>query len=248
MNAFERHGIEHLSPSTLNQFIACPAAFVLSKVLKRQSAVGAAAHRGTAVETGVVHGLLDKGASLADCVKKAQEQFGILTAVSGDSRLEKERDAIAGFVEQGLMALKPLGQVASTQQRVELKVDGIEVPIIGYYDLKFTSGALVDLKTTHALPSSPKAPHLKQVAFYMISDNVADGRLAYVTSKKAAIYPVENPKDQITGYLKAAKAVQKFLSISSDPMELASFVVPDVDSFYFDDPITRSVVKDIWGI
>jgi hypothetical protein len=31
-------------------------------------------------------------------------------------------------------------------------------------------------------------------------------------------------------------------------MELASLVVPDVDSFYFNDPITRQAAFDVWGI
>jgi hypothetical protein len=38
------------------------------------------------------------------------------------------------------------------------------------------------------------------------------------------------------------------LSITKDPGELASLVVPDVDSFYFADPLTRKAAFDVWGV
>ena len=79
-NPFETHGITHLSPSTCNTFTSSPAAFVLQKVLKKTGAVGPAAYRGTAVEDGVAHGLLNPGASLADCTKVALEKFNMLAA------------------------------------------------------------------------------------------------------------------------------------------------------------------------
>jgi len=248
MNGFEKHGIEHLSPSSLNLFTANPAAFVLQKVLKKVTAVGAGAHRGTAVETGVVHGLLESSASLADCVKKAQAQFSQLTALSGDPRLDKEKDAIAAFVERGLMELKPLGVVESTQGRVEYQVEGLKVPIMGYYDLKFWNGPIVDLKTSHSLPSSPSHPHCRQVAFYVAAAGEQDGRLAYVTPKKSATYKVEDVQAHIDAVAKVALTIQRFLSVSSDPMELAGLVSPDVDSFYFSEPLTRKMVNEVWGV
>ena len=248
MDAFARHGIEHLSPSTCNLFVGSPAAFVLQKVLKKVTAVGAAAHRGTAAETGIVHGLQDPTASLSDCVKKAQDQFKLLTALSGDPRLEKERDSIAGFVEQGLRELKPYGVPVSMQGKIEHRFDGLSVPFTGYYDLKFGNGIIVDIKTTHAQPSQISVPHARQVSLYMAAEASEDGRVSYVTSKKAITYKVENAAQHLESLAKVGFAIQRFLSISSDPLELASLVIPDVDSFYFNDPITRKAVFDVWGV
>lgn len=248
MNAFEKHGIEHLSPSTCNLFVGSPAAFVLQKVLKKVTSVGAAAHRGTAAETGIVHGLQDPTASLADCVKKAQEQFALLTAMSGDPRLDKERDSVAGFVEQGLKELKPYGTPISMQGKIEHRFDGLAVPFVGYYDLKFSNGIIVDIKTTHAQPSQISVPHARQVSLYMAAEGCNDGRVSYVTSKKAISYKVENAAQHLESLAKIGHSIQRFLSISSDPLELASFVMPDVDSFYFNDPITRKAVFDVWGV
>ena len=89
MSSFAAHGIEHLSPSSCNTFIASPAMFVLQKCLKRSTSVGAAAHRGTATETGVAHGLLEPSAPITECVEKAVAQFDQLTALSTDPRTRR---------------------------------------------------------------------------------------------------------------------------------------------------------------
>jgi hypothetical protein len=72
--------------------------------------------------------------------------------------------------------------------------------------------------------------------------------VTYITSKKRATYALENAREHVAALGKIGLTIQKFLSLSEDPMELASFVVPDVESFYFDDPMTRQTVFEIWGI
>jgi hypothetical protein len=44
------------------------------------------------------------------------------------------------------------------------------------------------------------------------------------------------------------RAIQRFLAVSGDPSELAAMVVPDVDSFYFNDPLTRQAAFEVWGL
>lgn len=248
MNPFEAHGIEHLSPSSCNTFIASPAMFVLQKCLKRSMPVGAAAFRGTAVEHGVSLGL--SGASEADAIKAAQDNFSALSALSSDPRRDKEADSIADMVKVALAELRGYGPPTSSQGHVSYEVEGLAVPLIGYYDFEWENhGVLTDLKTSHALPSAIKINHARQVALYRAArgDNLS-ARITYVTSKKSATYALENPREHIATLGKIALAVQKFLSVSSDPMELASMVVPDVDSFYFNDPASRQAAFDIWGI
>ena len=248
-NSFASYGIEHLSPSSCNTWVGSPAMFILTKVLKKPNSVGAAAHRGTAAESGVAHGLMNPSASLADCVAIAQETFARLTALSGDSRLDKERDALPGFVEQGLRELKPYGVPTAIQTRVDLVIEGLAVPLMGYLDFQFASGIVVDLKTTHAVPSKISTNHARQVALYTAAlGGNATGRLAYVSSKKSAVYELENVQSHVDSMAKVALTIQKFLAISDDPLELASLVTPDVDSFYFSDPITRQAAFEVWGV
>jgi len=45
-----------------------------------------------------------------------------------------------------------------------------------------------------------------------------------------------------------AFTIQRFLAISDDAKVLASLVVPDTDSFYFSDPVTRQAAYEVWGL
>ena len=131
-----------------------------------------------------------------------------------------------------------------------LEVEGLAVPLIGFYDFEWEEqGVLTDLKTTHALPSKISINHARQVALYRAArgDNLS-ARVTYVTSKKTATYELENAREHVDALAKIALQIQNFLAISEDPMKLASIVVPDVDSFYFNDPSIRQAAYDLWGI
>jgi hypothetical protein len=246
---FTAHGIKHLSPSTCNLFIGSQAAFVLDKCLKKKGQVGAAAHRGTATEKGVVHGLVT-GANDEECIGIAKDEFWRLTALSGDPARDKEEAAVPEMVKIGLRELRGYGPPTSTQGAIEYRFDSIAVPFIGFYDVEWSNhNILVDLKTTHALPSKISTNHARQVALYAAArGNEIDPRVTYITSKKSATYRVENVSEHVKALERIGLAIQRFLSISTDPMELSKHVMPDVESFYFKDPMTRQAVFEIWGV
>jgi len=246
---FTAHGIKHLSPSTCNLFIGSQAAFVLDKCLKKKGQVGAAAHRGTATEKGVVHGLVT-GANDEECIGIAKDEFWRLTALSGDPARDKEEAAVPEMVKIGLKELRPYGQPTSTQGAIEYHFDSIAVPFIGFYDIEWANhNILVDLKTTHALPSKISTNHARQVALYAAArGNAIDPRVTYVTPKKSATYRVDNVSEHVASLERIGLAIQRFLSISEDPHELARYVMPDVESFYFKDPMSRQAVFEIWGV
>ena len=249
-NPFETHGIPHLSPSTCNLFTSSPATFVMKKCLKKTSAVGPAAYRGTAVEDGISHGLFNLGATLAECSKVALDKFNTLASFISGEKVDKERKAIPDMVEMGLRELRGYGTPSSAQGLISLDYDDLLVPMIGYYDFEWEQhGMLTDLKTTHALPSKISQPHARQVALYRAArgDNLS-ARVTYVTPKKHATYALENAREHVEALGKIGLTIQRFLALSDDPMELASFVVPDTDSFYFNDPISRQQAFEIWGI
>ena len=248
-NPFSAHGIEHLSPSTCNLFTGSPAMFVLDKCLKRKGQVGCAAYRGTATEKGIEHGLMT-GAPVEECIKVADEEFWRLSALSGDPSREKERMAVPEMVKIGYAELMPYGQPTSVQGAIEHWFEGIAVPFIGYYDFEWSNHKiLVDLKTTHALPSKISTNHARQVALYTAArGNENDPRLTYVTTKKCATYRLENVSEHVKSLERIGLTIQRFLSISEDPMELAQHVVPEVDHFYFKDAMVRQSVYEVWGI
>ena len=245
---FAAHGIEHLSPSTCNLFEASPAAFVLNKVLKRGGKVGAAAYRGTAVEKGIEHGLLT-GAPVKDCIDVAKKEFWSLNALSSDPRRDKEEGSIADFVTVGLAELLPYGKPSSTQIKIEHSFDEIAVPFVGFYDFLFKDKIVVDLKTAHALPSKISAKHARQVSLYVAAvEGATEGRVTYVTPKKSATYAVDSVDEHLKALKRIGMTIQRFLSLSTDPQELASYVVPDTSSFYFNDDEARQAAFEIWGV
>jgi PD-(D/E)XK nuclease superfamily len=250
MNPFEHYGIAHLSPSSCNQFLGSPAMFVLNKVLKYPTNVGAAAHRGTSVETGVAHGLFNSNAPVSECIEKAMDQFRTLTALTSDPRVDKETVAVPEMVRIGLEELRRYGVPSSAQGQIHYAVEGLDVPLTGFYDFEWEEkGVLVDLKTTHALPSQISAAHARQVALYKAArgDNLS-ARLTYVTPKKTHTLELENHREHLASLVKIAKTIQKFLSLSEDGLELASYVVPNIDDFYFNDAMTRQSAFEVWGI
>ena len=223
--------------------------FVLTKCLKHKNIVGSAAHRGTAVELGVVQGLTT-GADDEECIKVAKEEFWRLTAMSGDPAREKEQDAVPLMVKQGLQELRGYGAPTETQGKIEHRFDTLAVPFIGFYDVRWSNHhILVDLKTTHALPSKVSTNHARQVSLYVTAlGNEDDPRVTYITPKKSATYRVEDVSEHVKALERIGSAIQRFLSISEDPQELAKHVVPEIDSFYFKDPVTRKAVYDVWGL
>jgi hypothetical protein len=249
-SAAERHGLTHFSASSCNLFQADPALFVMEKLLGMRGSVGAAAYRGTAAEHGVTVGLINPAASLRSCQDAAVKEFDRLSALSTDPNREKERDAVTGIVEQGLAELRQYGVPSLVQQRIEWKHESLPLPFIGFSDFVWEDhGIIVDLKSQLRLSSEISTNHARQVALYgaALTDN-ADLRICYATPKKCATYRVENAREHLAALVRIAQTIERFLSVSDDPKELAGIVVPNVDSFYYNDPTTRQKAFEVYGI
>lgn len=239
--------IERHSPSSLNLFCADQGLFVLERIIGSKQPVGCSAHRGTAVEAGVQLGLA--GAETSDCIDLALSTYDGLTALSADPRKDYQRKIVPGMVEQALTELRPYGEPTSTQGFVEWKPDGLQYPIVGYYDFLWEQhGILVDLKTTEKLHSKIQVPHARQVALYSaaISDDI-DARLTYATPIKCATYRLENVKEHRNALHQIAKRCEAFLALSDDPAFFTTIVAPNFDSFYWNNPAARQSGFEMWG-
>lgn len=243
----EFFGLKHHSPSSLNLAASALPLYFIEKVMGKRSGGSCAMYRGTASETGIVHGLVQMDASVQECQDKALSQYDQLSALSGDTKRAKEREAIPGIVEQGLIALRPYGVPDEIQVKVWHEVPGVKLPIMGFCDLGWTyHGIRLDIKSQLSLSSQPSEPHRRQVATYVHATNKA-GRLAYITPKKHGVYVVEEPAADMAALACIAQRVERFLSISKDPAELASLLIPDYTSFYWNDPVMRSIGREVFG-
>lgn len=255
-NAFQRHGIDHLSASHLNLFVAQPALWAASYLMKRRTPVGPAAHRGTAIECGVEAGLFDPEMPVAECQKLALDKYQSLTRqgfMNVDPRIDKERENIAGSVEVALKELRQYGvpdkPEDGRQHKIEVHLDTVPVPIIGYLDFKWSShGIIGDLKTTSRIPSEVSPPHCRQAAIYTQSTSGNyETRMMYVSSKKVAVYRVDDCAKHIDEIVAIAHAIENFLSLSDDPERLVRSYYPDKTSFYWGDQSAIDIAQEIWG-
>ena len=131
------------------------------------------------------------------------------------------------------------------------------IPIIGYIDWRFDQHSLViDLKTIERLPSAISNSHGRQGAVYAQAHGTYGMRFAYVKpspgkkdDRAVAVY--EMNADDIRHHLNAmhqiAVRVGRFLALSPDPHELAGLLVPDYDSFYWNNATTRANGAGVYG-
>ena len=248
-SACERHGIDHLSASTLATFQNAPGMFILQKLMGKRQPVGCAAHRGNAAEAGIVAGLNDPGMADEDCIELALTDFDKRTALSMDPKRDAERKNIVGMVKQGLAELRPYGKPSHYQQEVTWTHPDIPVPMRGFIDLRWEElGILTDIKTTMRVPSEISEGHARQVATYgyALSDNL-DLRVTYISDKKSVSYQLENARQHVDAMVKIAQTLERFLSLSDDPHELAGLIAPSFDNFYWNDPAARQAGFEVWG-
>ncbi len=144
MNAFERHGIDHLSASSLNTARSSLAYWLVHyrAQVKEPSSISMIA--GQTSETAVSMGLFDPSIPVDKCVELAKIDYMRETAIGNydpDDRHSKLEDIIGraaegrkkafnGFVRNAIAALRPYGlptppEQGSKQHRIEIMLDGI---------------------------------------------------------------------------------------------------------------------------
>ena len=235
-------------PTGLNLFAAEPAMFVLEYLLGIKQRVGVPAHRGVAVEDGVVIGLEDPKASIKSCVAEAHKTYDRLMALSGDPRREKYRQPIGDMVERAVVELRKYGIPSARQGVVEWHPEQLRLPIRGHFDFWWEDhGLILDLKTTERMPSEIKISHARQVSHYAASNNV-DARLAYVTPLKLEVYGLENVERHREALLNIAKKVENLLSLSDDPNFFLGLYAPNLDSFFWNNPTSRQLAYEMFGV
>lgn len=257
-NGFGIHGIDHLSPSSINHFLGCPASWVAERLLKRKGLPGAAMHRGVVVED-AISAVLMHGQAIEDAKAAAVLEFDKRCAMLLSDHT-KEREAIPKMIDQGIDALlgakygAPIAPAEGHKQhKVSLRCgleDGTAIEFIGYLDFAFPDvKKIVDLKTTMRCPSSMSFAHVVQRCIY--DKAAADGwsvEFLYVTPKKTALLADADTADVLATVKAVANRMNRFLKLSADPMELASFVPVVPDAFYWSDPAMKTVRRELFGI
>jgi len=244
MNPFERHGITHLSASSLGLYRDQPAAWVCRYLLRVKDEAGPGAWRGTATEAGMDMYLFGQPENATKAMHLAFEERAAGVA---DDKTVKERQALPMFLTQARLALEGKGTPLTRQSKIKIEIPGLVVPIIGFSDWQWADVGR-DLKTTWALPSNPKPEHIDQMAIYM----EATGKpfeLVYVTPKKHAIYPISQQQaaEGMARVRRGALAIQHMLGKVDSGEDALRLYTPDYSSFYWSAEMVLAANKVLEG-
>jgi hypothetical protein len=91
--------------------------------------VGPYGWRGRAIE-GAVDGVVIDGIGDEEAIERAKQIFETEAQGEISPEIDKERRALAGMVCRAAAVFRQLGHPEARQQRVEVWIDGIEVPVL----------------------------------------------------------------------------------------------------------------------
>jgi hypothetical protein len=236
MGAFDKHGIDHLSPSSLNAYARSPWLWSLKYLGKYREPSGPKMIRGTAVENGVT--ALLKGKDMPFAYRAALNNYELNIAGELSDLIDAQRKLIEPMLRQTWLAYggKAPPDLVGTQVKIVHWFDGVSVPVEGYIDYNFAK-SLDDLKTTEAIPRrGPKRPHVRQVALYSKAVE-KPARLVYVSKADFEIYEISEA-DSKAGYAELrdiALSLEAFLSRVDCAADALHMFCPERDHCYSDD-------------
>ena len=241
---FKAHGINYLSPSSINTYINDTSLWVARYLFKIKSSSGASAVRGIATEF-VLADKYEKGVfdyNLLDV------KFMSLCAESGidlgDIKTAKEKNLLKGFgsvIDENFN----YENLEAYQEKVEVPIDDMPVPIMGYIDFRFKD-KIVDLKTSTRMPTRPTEAQKRQMALYSMAYPNSSVDLFFATPKEHKKFTLKNLTLYKKQLRKVALSIQKFLSISDDKHELASLMYPNLDSWLWSG--MKEEANKIWSV
>ena len=243
-NPFLVHNINYLLPSSINTYISDLPMWVARYLFKVKSDMSAGAVRGIVQE-----------AILAERYQTGNFNYNLLEVKYLTMCTESQFDLEDTKVKKEKSLLKDFGKVIDTnfkyknleqyQEKVEVQLEDLPVPILGYIDFRFKD-TIVDLKTTTRMPSKPTEAQKRQMAFYSMAYPKNSVDLFFATPKDYKKFTLKNLSAYQEQLKKVAFGIQKFLSISNDKHELASLVHPNYDSWTWNDNLRKEAEK-IWG-
>lgn len=236
MNGFEKHGIKHLSASSINLWTNAPDVWVASYLFKKRGSMSAPAMRGICTEDAVsafLTGEMQKEAALEKALAKFDKMFFL-----ADEKISKERAMIEPCMELTLQDLEQYGKPEFPEEgqvkiSITAKTPDFEIPVIGYLDFVFPDhGVVIDLKTTGRIPSTMSAEHQLQRAIYQQARGNQIVKFLYVSSKKTSLLEDGDPTEILAIAKKRIARLEKFLR-SGSADEIKDIIPVNPNSFYW---------------
>lgn len=248
-NNFAKHGISHLSASSINAFADDAAYWCAKYLFKTKFTFSAPARAGVITEKAVAD-ILAHGVNMDDAINVAEAEFNKSTMFDKRESTLSRGATIRPMVELAVEALKQYGKPHFTAQGEQGKVEIVanmgdyKIPVIGYLDFEYPdSGLVIDLKTTLRMPSAMSVSHQRQASIYRAGRGNHGIKFLYVTPKKSQLFDCDcNLKEQMDEIKVIIQRMNDFLSLDADTIKK---IVPVIDSFYWGEDI--EVRKGLYG-
>jgi len=251
-NPFETHDITHLSASSINTYIQDPCMFIMRYLYNHKGASNPAMWRGTVVDEGIGEALTSNKSNKKIIANSIARYDGLYnyhkqnTNINLD-KLSKERELIPRYLDIAIPYYQEMGEPVSYQKEVNLFLDDIPVPILGYIDVQY-EGLVRDIKTVSRLPSVIPDTVNRQLSIYAVAEDCdAMVDYVYVTTKKAEMISmqVKNIDEHIKTVRSVANAIMNLLSYSNDKNQIAKLFYPNFDSWLWGEDEIK-LAKTIW--
>lgn len=234
-NGFAKHGIQHLSASSLNLWSNAPDAWIARYLHGEKGTFTSAPVRGQCVEQAVVATLSGQAPDVA--LAEALARFDRTFPKPSEDDLE-ERANIVEMTRISVDALAGYGVPDPTeagQERIEITCafDTWSIPVIGFLDMSFSGlGLVIDLKTTTRVPSKMSADHQLQRAIYAKAKGNMAVKFLYASTKKTALLEDGDP-GLILARAKAQIARMSAFLCHCDKDTATRIVPHNPESFYW---------------
>lgn len=249
MNGFKKHGLTHTSPSSINMWEDCPAAWIAKYLYGKSFSFGVAAQIGVLTEK-VVADTLTGAKTHEEALKLAKDEFKRKNALNTS---EKDLARIGDIEAMSTLAIEELKQYGEPdftedgQHKIELncKGDGWELPVIGYTDFVYPKhGLVVDLKTTLRMPSVMSDAHNRQGAIYKKAMGNKAMKFLYVTPKKSCWHEVEDENPWLAQIKAILNRQEKALRLDAEALK--DIMPVSMSSFYWMGD--ERIRKELYGV
>lgn len=175
------NGLDHLSYSSISTYLLCPRAWRYKYIDKLPSKPSAALVFGSAIHEAVediIHAnTLDWPVDIEASWRRAWEQQMSKEPFEPDGECTPESlfndghrllaDKSVQQIILDLRAARVEGGEPLIEQRIELRVPGVPLPVIGFIDVILSDGTLADFKTSARAWDSAKAGNEMQPLVYL---------------------------------------------------------------------------------
>ena len=249
-NAFKRHGIEHLSASTINTWIAQPALCLLKIAGIKDGEAGPAAWRGNAIDR-VAAAIARKPTIERDELRnlaKENYQSSIDRAADNhsDTKIQDEQKMIDPMIDRCMEFYSQLPEKFKEEQgKVSVKIGDIPLWWIGYFDLLYED-KVRDVKSVGRTTNRLLSNAARQASIYALGTG-REPWVDYVSKTKVNPFKVYDVSDRLREIERAAFTLERTLSFSDDIFECCRCVFPDMDHFFWGET-TKLAAIDIWRL